>query len=223
MTASSLMKYKSLFPMKKLGYFLARNTTNILALYFVGWAIWAGINWDNIVLVQKLLMGLFLLFVLHEYEEGYKERFIALIGQAMGVKPEELKVPGLIHVPADMFIAILFTLGLVFPNTMWLVFPPFILGIFEMFIHSWGIVMFRLKGVTPGWYTAIPQGILSIYALVLINRSVDYDGIQWLWAALFYIAMFLLLEACTWATAGKKLPEVMANFKSFFKKRFGNH
>lgn len=49
--------------MKKLGYFLARNTTNILALYFIGWAVWAGCNWESVTLVQKLLMGLFLLLV----------------------------------------------------------------------------------------------------------------------------------------------------------------
>ena len=99
--------------MKKPCCFLARNTTNILALYFVGWAVWAGVNWDTITLVQKLLMGLFLLLVLHEYEESYKERFIARMGQAMGVKTEELKVPGLIHVPADIFIAVQFILGLI--------------------------------------------------------------------------------------------------------------
>ena len=205
---------------KKLGYFLARNTTNILALYFAGWAVWAGINWETVTLVQKLVLVLFLLLVAHEYEEGYKERFIALMGQAMGVKPEELKVPGLIHVPADLFIEILFTLALVFPDRMWLVFPTFILGIFEMIIHNWGIVMFRLRGVTPGWWSAMLQGAWSIYALVLINRSVEYDGIQWLWAALLYVSLFACLEALTWATAGKKLPEVMANFRSFVKKRF---
>ena len=138
----------------------------------------------------------------------------------MGVKPEELKVPGLIHVPADLFIEILFTLALVFPDRMWLVFPTFILGIFEMIIHNWGIVMFRLRGVTPGWWSAMLQGAWSIYALVLINRSVEYDGIQWLWASLLYVSLFACLEALTWATAGKKLPEVMANFRSFVKKRF---
>ena len=200
---------------------MARNTTNILALYFVGWAVWAGLNWETVTLVQKLVLVLFLLLVAHEYEEGYKERFIALMGQAVGVKPEELKVPGLIHVPADMFIAILFSMGLLFPDTMWLVFPVFILGIFEMVIHNWGIVMFRLRGVSPGWYTAMLQGAWSIYSLVVINRTVEYDGIQWLWAALFYMGMFILLEACTWSTAGKKLPEVIASFRAFAKKRFG--
>ena len=207
--------------MKRLGFFWAKNTTNILAIYFVGWAVWAGLNWETVTLVQKLVLVLFFLLVVHEYEEGYKERFIALMGQAMGVKPDELKVPGLIHVPADLFIEILFTLALLFPNRMWLVFPTFILGIFEMFIHNWGIVMFRLKGVTPGWYSAMLQGIWSIFALVLINRTVEYDSIQWLWAAIYYVAFFAVMEMLTWQTTGKPVSSIMANFKNYVKNRFG--
>jgi hypothetical protein len=206
--------------MKRLGYFLASNTTNILALYFVGWAVWAGCNWESVTLVQKLVLVLFFLLVVHEYEEAYKERFWALMGQVVGVKPEELKVPGLIHVPADLLIVIFFTLALMFPDRMWLVFPTLILGIFEMFIHNWGIVMFRLKGVSPGWYTAMLQGIWSIYALVLINRNIDYDGIQWLWATLFYVGMFIVMELLTWKVTGKRIPEAMANFRAFAKQRF---
>ena len=207
--------------MKRLGFFLAKNTTNILAIYFVGWAVWAGLNWETVTLVQKLVLVLFFLLVVHEYEEGYKERFIALMGRAMGITPEQLPVQGLIHVPADTFIAVLFSLALVFPDQMWLVFPVFILGIFEMFIHNWGIVMFRLKGVTPGWYSAMLQGIWSIYALVLINRTVEYDSIQWLWAAIYYVAFFAVMEMLTWQTTGKPASSVMANFKNYVKNRFG--
>jgi len=207
--------------MKRLGFFWAKNTTNILAIYFVGWAVWAGLNWETVTLVQKLVLVLFFLLVVHEYEEGYKERFIALMGRAMGITPEQLPVQGLIHVPADTFIAVLFSLALVFPDQMWLVFPVFILGIFEMFIHNWGIVMFRLKGVTPGWYSAMLQGIWSIYALVLINRTVEYDSIQWLWAAIYYVAFFAVMEMLTWQTTGKPASSVMANFKNYVKNRFG--
>ena len=85
--------------MKKLGLFLAKNTTNILALYFLGWAVWAGMNLEAISLVQKLVMGLFFLLVLHEYEEAYKERFWAVMGKVLGVtrmergKQEQLRNP----------------------------------------------------------------------------------------------------------------------------------
>lgn len=207
--------------MKKLGYFLARNTTNILALYFVGWAVWAGMNWDVINQVQKLIMGMFLLLILHEYEEGYKEHFIAVMGRAWGIQPEQLPVPGLVHVPADSFIAILFTLALLFPNTMWLVFPVFILGIFEMIVHNWGIYMFQLKSVTPGWYSAILQGALSIYALVVINKTIDYAGIQWLWATLYYVSAFIIMEIFTLRTTGMTNRKIIGNARSFLKNRFG--
>ena len=166
-------------------------------------------------------MGLFFLLVAHEYEEAYKERFIRVMGQAMGITPEELPVPGLIHVAADTYIAVIFSLALLFPNQMWLVFPVFILGIFEMFVHNWGIVMFRLKGVSPGWYTAMVQGIYSIWALVLINRSVEYDGIQWLWAALLYVGGFAIMEVFTLRSTGKPIQEIASNGKAFVKNRFG--
>ena len=208
--------------MNTFGRFWARNTTHILALFFLGWAIWAGLNWESLCLVQKLVMGLFLLLVLHEYEEAYKERFIRVMGQALGITPEELPVQGLIHVPADTFIAVMFSLALLFPHRMWLVFPVFILGIFEMIVHNWGIVMFRLKGVSPGWYTAMLQGIYSIWALVLINRNVEYDGIQWLWAALFFVGGFLVMEALTLRSTGKPVLEIAGNAKAFIKKRFGH-
>ena len=196
--------------MNKLGLFLAKNTTHILGLYFLGWAIWACLHWASLCLVQKLVMGLFFLLVAHEYEEAYKERFIRVMGQAMGITLEELPVPGLIHVAADTYIAV-----------MWLVFPVLILGIFEMFIHNWGIVLFRLKGVSPGWYTAMVQGIYSIWALILINRSVEYDGIQWLWAALLYVGGFAIMEVFTLRSTGKPIQEIAGNGKAFVKNRFG--
>ena len=86
--------------MNKLGLFWAKNTTHILGIYFLGWAIWACLHWASLCLVQKLLMGLFFLLVAHEYEEAYKERFIRVMGQAIRITPEELPVPGLIHVAA---------------------------------------------------------------------------------------------------------------------------
>ena len=99
--------------MNKLGLFWAKNTTHILGLYFLGWAIWACLHWASLCLVQKLVMGLFFLLVAHEYEEAYKERFFRVMGQAIGIKPEELPVPELIHVAADSFIAVMFSLALV--------------------------------------------------------------------------------------------------------------
>jgi len=78
--------------MKKIGLYLIKNSASVLAVYFLGWAIWAGLNWEIISLVQKLVMGMFLLLVLHEYEEAYEERFVNLMmGNMWGVTYDEIK------------------------------------------------------------------------------------------------------------------------------------
>ena len=41
--------------MNKLGRFWAKNTTHILGLFFLGWAIWACLHWASLCLVQKLV------------------------------------------------------------------------------------------------------------------------------------------------------------------------
>lgn len=208
--------------MRKIGLFLIKNSASVLAVYFLGWAIWVGLNWETISLVQKLVMGMFLLLVLHEYEEAYKERFVNLMmGNMWGITYNEIQPLGIIHVLADTLIAVMFTLPLIFPDQMWLVFPGILLCLFEMFVHNWSIFMFRLKGVSPGWYTAMLQGIFAIYALLLINRHVEYDGIQWLWGSLAFVGGFLVMEVCTIRSTGKPFGEVKASAQAFLKKRFG--
>ena len=54
-----MKKVSWIYDMNKLGLFLAKNTTHILGLFFLGWAIWACLHWASLCLVQKLVMGLF--------------------------------------------------------------------------------------------------------------------------------------------------------------------
>ena len=55
--------------MKKLGLFLLKNNIHIMTLIFIGFAVWAGCNWTDLSLVQKIVMGLYLCIIAHEYEE----------------------------------------------------------------------------------------------------------------------------------------------------------
>ena len=65
--------------MKKLGLFLLKNNIHLMTLIFIAWAVWAGCNWAELVLVQKLVLGLYAWLIIHEYEEGYKNRFLDLM------------------------------------------------------------------------------------------------------------------------------------------------
>ena len=206
--------------MKKFGFFLLKNNIHLMTLVFVGWAVWAACNWSTLALVQKLTLGLYALLVAHEYEEGYKSRFLELmLGRVMGIDHRTL-VPGASHIAQALYITVVFALAMLFPGQLWLTFAVLILGIFEGFVHNMGIFLFRLRGVSPGWWTAMLMCAYSIWAIVLIGRNIAYDGIQWLWGALMFLACFLALEVAFQKLIGNTLTNIKASVARFLKERF---
>ena len=206
--------------MKKFGFFLLKNNIHLMTLVFVGWAVWAACNWSTLALVQKLTLGLYALLVAHEYEEGYKSRFLELmLGRVMGIDHRTL-VPGASHIAQALYITVVFALAMLFPGQLWLTFAVLILGIFEGFVHNMGIFLFRLRGVSPGWWTAMLMCAYSIWAIVLIGRNIAYDGIQWLWGALMFLACFLALEVAFQKLIGNTLAKIRASVTRFLKERF---
>lgn len=181
--------------MKRLGLFLLKNNIHLMTLCFIGWAIWAACRWSDLLLVQKLVMGVFALIIVHEYEETLSHPgLMDLFGPIVGVDQGKL-TPGKSHLAQAVYIVVMFSLAMLFPEQMWLVLPVFILGIFEGFVHTMGSFIFKTGKPTAGWYTAILMCAFSIWSLVQINRNVPYDGIQWLYAVLVFLVMFVLLEA----------------------------
>ena len=205
--------------MKKFGLWLLKNNIHIMTAIFLGWAVWALCNWNEISIVQKLVMGVYFLIICHEYEEGYEGGLMSIFGPVVGIDPASL-VPGKSHLAQAVYITFQFSLALLFPQVMWMVLPVFILGIFEGFVHSMGIFIFKLGKPSPGWYTAILMCAFSVWALVLLNRNVDYAGIQWLWAALFFIGLFIILEAWFQHLIGSSLPHFAKSMRAYLKKRF---
>lgn len=206
--------------MKKIGLFLLKNNIHLMTLVFVGWVVWAACNWTELALVQKLVMGMYAWLIAHEYEEGYKDRFIALFAQVFQFDVAKL-TPGVTHIAQAVYITALFSLALVFPDQLWLTFGVLILGMFEGFVHNWGIFMFRLKGVSPGWWTAVLMCAYAIWSIVVINRHIEYDGIQWLWAVLYFIGGFVCLEVAVQKLLGNTLAHLKSSAKAFAKQRFG--
>lgn len=207
--------------MKKLGLFLLKNNIHLMTLIFVGWAVWAASRWGELLLVQKLTLGLYGLLVVHEYEEGYKDRFVELmLGRVMGIDHRTL-TPGVSHIAQALYITVIFSLALLFPEQLWLTFAVLILGLFEGFVHNMGIFLFRLKGVSPGWWTAMLMAAYSIWAIIVINRNIVYDGIQWLWGALMFLACFLAMEVFFHTMVGNTLANIKSSVTRFRKERFG--
>ena len=206
--------------MKKIGLFLLKNNIHIMTLIFLGWAVWAACNWSHLLLVQKLVMGLYALLIVHEYEEGYKGRFVTLFAKVFQFDVEKL-TPGVTHIAQAGYITVIFSLALVFPDQLWLTFGVLILGIFEGFVHNWGIFMFQLKGVSPGWWTAVLMAAYAIWAIVVINRNIDYDCIQWLWGVLYFLGGFACLEVAVQKLMGNTMSKIKTSVRAFARQRFG--
>ena len=207
--------------MKKLGFFLLKNNIHLMTLIFVGWAVWAVCHWGELLLVQKLTLGIYGWLIIHEYEEGYKDRFLELmLGRVMSIDHRTL-TPGVSHIAQALYITFAFSVALLFPDQLWLTFAELILSLFEGFVHTMGIFIFQLKGVSPGWWTAVFMAAYSIWAIVRINAEVTYDGIQWLWGALMFLACFLCLEVMFQKMIGNTLANIKTSVARFRKERFG--
>ena len=204
--------------MKKLALWLLKNNIHIMTLIFLGWAVWGICNWSNLALVQKLVLGVYFLIICHEYEETYEGGLLSLFGRVVPIDTSNL-TPGNSHIAQAVYITVLFSLALLFPQVMWLVLPIFILGIFEGIVHTMGSIIFKLGKPSPGWYTAILMCAFSIWALVVLNRNVEYAGIQWLWTAFYFLATFILLEVWFQNLIGSSLPLFVKSMKAYLKKR----
>ena len=185
-----------------------------MTLIFLCWAVWGICNWNSIGIVSKLVLGIYFLLICHEYEETFEGGLMALFGPVVGIDPATL-VPGKSHLAQAVYITVLFSLALLFPNVMWLVFPVFILAIFEGFVHTMGSFIFKLGKPSPGWYTAILMCAFAIWGLVVLNRNVNYPGIQWLWASLYYVGLFVLLETWFQHLIGSSLPHFARSMRAF--------
>ena len=51
--------------MKRFGLFLLKNNIHLMTLVFVGFAIWAACCWSELLLIQKLVMGMFACIIVH--------------------------------------------------------------------------------------------------------------------------------------------------------------
>lgn len=202
--------------MKNFGNYLLRNNIHIMTLIFIGFAIWAALNWANLLLIQKLVMGLYFLIILHEYEETHTG-FMELMAGAMGVTTEHIR-PGMLHIAQAVYITVAYALALLLPELLWLSFGVFVLALFEGFIHTMGIFLFRLHKPSPGWYTGILMCGFAIWSIVKLNSSVEYAGVQWLYGVLCFFVCFFTMEFFVQRILGNRIIDMPRIMLGAFKR-----
>lgn len=207
--------------MKKFGLWLLKNNIHVMTFVFIVVACWSVLNWKSLPLILKLNLGAYALLIIHEYEEGYKGRFLALFERMLELDFSRL-TPGVTHIAQACFISVLFILPYFWGEVQAFAFAGFILCIFEGFVHTMGIKLFKLNKPSPGWYTACLMFIYAICAIVFFNSQVDYNRIQWLWAIIWYVCAFVCLEMAFQHLIGSSFRRMKEKMIPYAKKNLFN-
>ena len=193
-------KEKKMTPLK----FLRRHWSNIglfSAMVAGAYLIFA---WNELVLLQKLLLLNFIAVLIHQFEEySWPGGFPAVANMVVlpSAKPDRYPLNQNSSMVANLIFAYgFFLLPVFFPNVIWLGLAPVLIGSIVQFISHAIYTNIKLKsfynpGVAATVFGHIPIGVIYIY-YILANNLVDLWG--WLlavvWMAVFVFLDFYIIE-----------------------------
>ena len=190
--------------------------TVIAMLLIVGVAIFMG----ELTVIQKFVVFLSFIFILHEWEEGrYPGGFLDLISKhvlQMDVDKETMLGSRLV---TGVFLFVVTVVPFVWADAI----PLFavtiaVFSIFEGLVHIAGIKLFQLsKPYTPGMATAeieLVTGIALIVYLAVNHLAAWYD---YVFAPFVFIACFALMQRSLMGMIGLRYKDMFA----IMKKRLG--
>jgi hypothetical protein len=160
--------------------------------------------WNEIVLLQKLLLLNFIAVLLHQFEEySWPGGFPAVANMVLmrGEKPDRYPLNQNSSMVANLIFAYGFYLFPVFfPTVIWLGLAPVLVGLTVQFIGHGIYVNIKLRsfyspGVAATVFGHVPIGVIYIYHVVA-NGMVNLWG--WLlagaWMAVFLFLNFFIIE-----------------------------
>ncbi|MBR1835419.1 MAG: HXXEE domain-containing protein [Bacteroidales bacterium] len=150
----------------------------VLAMFFLVYAAMM----DGLSVVQRFVVLFNFLFILHEWEEGvYPGGFIDLISSLIEKEvTDDLRRAS--RIPTGILLVSITLVPFIFDKTPMFAVSIATFGIFEGFVHTMGIRLFRLKRkYTPGMATAWIEAVTGIVLLVFLASKhlaawYDYVG-----------------------------------------------
>ena len=155
--------------------------------------------WDELVLLQKLLLLNFIVVLLHQFEEySWPGGFPAVANMVMfsSAKPDRYPLNQNSSMVANLIFAYGFYLvPLFFPAVIWLGLAPVLVGLTMQFIGHVVFVNMKLRsfyspGVATTVFGHVPIGVIYIYQISANHLA---NGWDWL-LAVVYMIVFLSLN-----------------------------
>lgn len=136
--------------------------------------IYTVFSWESISFSKQMATVFIVVFTLHEWEENrFPGGFFEIMVQRMGISREKFDAE-LAHMIVGILLYVFLLVPYMFDDSMILLMIPVTLGIFEIFMHTFGIFMLKMKKpYTPGLITAIPMASTSFYVIYVTLSNGD--------------------------------------------------
>ena len=187
-------KEKKMIPLK----FLRRHWHDIGLFSAMVAGVYLIFAWNELVLLQKLLLLNFIAVLLHQFEEySWPGGFPAVANMVLmrSAKPDRYPLNQNSSMVANLIFAYgFYLLPVFFPNVIWLGLAPVLIGLTMQFIGHVIYVNMKLRsfyspGAAATVFGHIPIGVIYIY-YILANNIVNLWG--WLLAVVYMTVFFFL-------------------------------
>lgn len=177
--------------------YLRNNWYNIGLVVAIGTMVYFAFTWQNMLLLQSLLLLNFVGILIHQFEEyGHPGGGAAVINIAMRSSSTPDRYP--LNQNSAMIVNVLFTyvmylIPVFFPYIIWLGLTPVLFGMFQFVLH--GIVgNLKLRTIyNPGLGAVVLFHIpLGIYYLYIVISTGIVSGWDWV-IGLVYMFLWVLI------------------------------
>ena len=175
---------------------------------------------DDLSVVQQFVVWMTFLYILHEWEEGvYPGGFLDLISQLAQIPATE-EIRRMSRIPTSVFLWVFSVVPFVWHDCTLVVMTMATFCIFEGFVHTMGIKLFRLKKFyTPGMVTAhieLVSGIALIVYLAVNHLGAWYD---YVFGPLLFFPCFMCLQKTLTMMVGIRYRDLPKMIKAVLQSR----
>ena len=189
----------------------------ILTFIMFGMVSCCAVFYNQLSLIQRIMIGYMFLFTLHEWEETrFPGGFAELMSKFLGLEVTQDK-ENASHIPVVVLLVVI-TFVPFFTQSPLLALVPVYLGLFETFIHIVGIKIHKMeKPYTPGLVSALLLCVASVSVLIIFSKNELVKGTGYTLGILLMFLCFALMQRTVIAILGLGYKDLIANIKKKIK------
>ena len=196
---------------------MKKYNLEILTFIMFGMVSCCAVFYNQLGLIQRIMIGYMFLFTLHEWEETrLPGGFAKLMSKFFGLEVTQDK-ENASHIPV-VALLIIITFVPFFTQLPLLALVPVYLGLFEAFIHIVGIKIHKMKKpYTPGLISSLLLCVASVSVLIIFYKNQLIKGAGYAWGVLIMFFCFALMQRTVIAIFGLGYKDLIANIKKKIK------